>query len=426
MNNRSATVRLRNAVAMMLLLTAVAAWTSCGPADANAPASAHGDGTNSTDNSPPVALNGNVDVCEPHGFELISDEAAAHQASLRAMLDKLERRLTTVLANTTYGVPVRKNGYVYAVDVALLMQLHALRGNRDAFTRLLPVVDRLTAVGRKHETHYEARDMVCWRYNPDDPDDLDASGTTETAEIARGLWLGSRAFDDDALADQAERLIDAYVRHGYETDDGFFIRNYFNFGTRAYATNTYMIDYVPGFLYDFAVDRGRDDLVAIARSCARFVAGSQYDTGLYAVLYQDEINTVIPGYGAYFSPDGITRLDYTAIMALELMDLQPDCARRAWDFAKRAGPPWYVCYYAKTGKPAMDVPHHVPTGPVEIGLIARLALHFEGREAALRVVGEEWLKWLRGLNGGHFDTWEYVTAFACVIGETLLRDVSAE
>ena len=144
-------------------------------------------------------------------------------------------------ARVEAGMLARTDGYVYAVDVALLMIFAAGESDEVMYATLRDFALEHLVVDDGDDPY--TRGFVLWRYC--DGVAPDASGTTEALRIAEGLWRGSKAFGFDADRETALLVLDGYARHAAEEQGVWMIRNYFNLGTRSFANNSYLVDYAP-------------------------------------------------------------------------------------------------------------------------------------------------------------------------------------
>jgi len=110
---------------------------------------------------------------------------------------------------------VRSDGYIYTIDWAQLMIYFAHAGDRERYNAMRAMAEKNLILGENEGSF--TKGFVVWKWKPSDP--RDASGTTEALRLARGLWLGSRAFNQPADADLARRVLAGYSEHQY-TDQG--------------------------------------------------------------------------------------------------------------------------------------------------------------------------------------------------------------
>jgi hypothetical protein len=187
-----------------------------------------------------------------------------------------------------------------------------------------------------------------WRRGDEEPD---ASGTTEALRAAAALWEGARAFGRDEDGALAISLLEGYADHAWRSHGVWMIRNYFNFGTEAFATNSYLIDYDPDLMRRVARATDRPRLRKVARRSARVVKRAQTEAGLLHQVIQPEIRTLRPGGAAIFSPNNRVQLSNTAAVAERSVEACPEVARAVARFVAERPDPLAVFYNARTGAP---------------------------------------------------------------------------
>lgn len=271
------------------------------------------------------------------------------------------------------GTLVRPDGYVYTIDLAQLITVFHRAGDAAS-------ARHLTDIARRHLIRTDRSDpftdgFVGWRFKPGQS--LDASGTTEALRMIEALLL-SDAPADIALA---VGIAHGYARHAGVDQDVWIIRNYFNFGTRAFATNTYLVDYDPDLLATLA---DRDPaLRETAERSAVLVRGSAAPCGLIYDIIQPEVVTLMPdGAIRAFSPNDIVQLANSATVAERSVRTCPQIARGvlrfAVDAARRHGVDDLPSFYlGRTGEPLGES----RAGGETIAALLRLAILLEDREA---------------------------------------------
>jgi len=256
-----------------------------------------------------------------------------------ARADTLERSYTAAVRQMAHGAGVaRPDGFIWAYDSAQLMRFAAV--DRD-LTRYLELHDAIVKRFVQPADDAEARNDVAWRVRDGAPPE--ASGTTEALALADALLAGAAAFnrpDDRTLARQ---LTDAYMRHATTERNVWFIRNYYNFQTHAYATNSYIVDYMP----DVLAAAGESD--GAARSGA-LLDRAMGPAGLFYELIQPETETAFPGAGlSYFSPNAISSITNACNVALESVSVRPAVARRVLAFGVQRRASLRRFYDVRTG-----------------------------------------------------------------------------
>lgn len=284
------------------------------------------------------------------------------------------------------GRLVRPDGFVYAVDVAQLMACMVGASDDEGYLRL-----RDQAV-----THFVVDDpsdpltrgFVLWRHQPGalgaKPD---ASGTTEALRTARALWLGAERFNRPADRELALVILAGYARHAAVDQGVWMIRNYFGFGSRSFATNSFLVDYDPDFVADVARYTGDANHRQLAEQSQALVRGASTPAGLLYDLVQPELKTMYPLLESVvvFSPNDVVQLSNAATVANTVARGAPDTARKVLTFAidqlGTAGAKdgaLRMYHYGRTGEAVND---HAPGINDWSGLV-RLAANLGDRPAA--------------------------------------------
>ncbi|HSF19398.1 MAG TPA: hypothetical protein VLK65_27990 [Vicinamibacteria bacterium] len=249
------------------------------------------------------------------------------------------------------GELARTDGYVYGVDVGLLM-IFAAR-EKDA-----PMYERLRGFALEHlvldrDDDDFTRGFVVWRYCDGIPPD--ASGTTEALRIAEGLWRGGESFDNPEDRQWALTILDGYRRHEAEEQGVWLIRNYFNLGTRSFATNSFLVDYAPDFVAEVAERTGDPLLLELAENSYALVERAQTPTGLLYDVVQPEMATLFDDEQlVVFSPNDAVQVSNAAGVAARVVKGRPDVAGRVLDFCLERMPDLKGAYYGRTGEVARN------------------------------------------------------------------------
>lgn len=257
-----------------------------------------------------------------------------------ARADTLERAYTAAVRQMAHGVGVvRADGFIWAYDSAQLLRFAAVDRDLTRYLELRDAIVKRFVIDASGDP--EAQDDVTWRVRDGAPPE--ASGTTEALALADALLVGAAAFnrpDDRALA---HRLADAYVRHATTESGVWFIRNYYNYATKAYATNSYIVDYLP----DVLPATGETD--GATRSYA-LLDRAMGPAGLFYELIQPEVNTAFPGAGlSYFSPNAISSITNACNVALYAVAGRPALARRVLAFGVQRRASLRRFYDVRTG-----------------------------------------------------------------------------
>ncbi len=261
----------------------------------------------------------------------------------------------------------RPDGYVYAIDTGQLLQFATLDKNRRLYEALRSLsIEHLI---KNNPSDPFTQGFVAWRYRSGQA--LDASGTTEALDLAHGLWLGAQAFNDPKDRDLALLILRGYARHATVDQGVWLIRNYFNFGTRSFATNSFLVDYDADFLEEVARTTGDPELHQVSQNSVNLVRQAATRNGLVHSIVQPEIATVYPELGfVAFSPNNVAHLGNTCEVALRTKTGAPDIAAAVLKFASQRMPDLKTYYDAATSQPVADL----AAGPSTVGCLVRLAV----------------------------------------------------
>jgi hypothetical protein len=296
---------------------------------------------------------------------------------------------------------VRPDGYVYAVDVAQLMGCLAAEGDRGAYSRLRAYAVNDLVV-RKPDDPF-TRGFVAWRRKPSEPDAApDASGTTEALRLAKALWHGAKAFDAPADRDLALTVLRGYARHATVDHGVWMVRNYFGFGTRSFASNSFLVDYDADLVARVAREANDAALADVARRSYELVRGAATPAGLLYDLVQPELKTMYPLLAeavVTFSPNDVVQLSNAATVALTVTAGAPEVARRVLDFATKrlqpgsgadaGGTLLRMYHYGRTGEPVNDT----RPGINEWSTLVRLACELGDRAAVAALLNDAVAAW---------------------------------
>ncbi|MEX0774154.1 MAG: hypothetical protein WD042_00425 [Phycisphaeraceae bacterium] len=294
----------------------------------------------------------------------------------------LERRIRDfTMAWLDSADTARYDGFTYSVDMGQLLIYAAQANDRAMYDRLRRWAIDNVILNDPQDPF--TRGMVVWRHKPGVAPD--ASGTTEALRIARGLWLGARAFDQPDDRDLAILIVHAYAGHQWSDQGVWMIRNYFNLGDptkpgrpgRHYVTNSFLIDYDPDFVAEVA--RATDDatLREVAQMSYNLVHNAGTPCGLLYDMIQPEVMTLMPGNGGIFSPNDQIQLSNPATIAECSTGGAPDVGRRVLDFALRRRHGLKAYYWGRTGEPqGIKPPGYETYAP-----LLRLAVKLNDRRA---------------------------------------------
>jgi hypothetical protein len=273
----------------------------------------------------------------------------------------------------------KEDEFTYAVDVGQLLCYFAMVSDKEPYLALRDYAARELVVDIKEDPF--TKGFVLWRTQPGAKPD--ASGTTEALRIAKGLWIGSKIFGrpEDCLL--ASTIIDGYARHQNVDQGLWLIRNYFHFYSRAFASNSFIIDYDPDFLRDVAESYKDDtsadgqryhDLTALADHSYEVLRASAAPCGLIYDLLQPELKTMYYGLDvAYFSPNDIIQLNNACATAATVARGDPALADEVIGFiADRLG--------VRRSRPATQASRSNPTTrPVPEDETGHILAHYYGR-----------------------------------------------
>src|SRR5688500_996889 len=292
---------------------------------------------------------------------------------------------------------VRPDGFVYAVDVTQLMACTVDAGDTLGYLRLRDVATRHLVIDDPSDPFTGG--FVLWRYRPGDVAAArDASGTTEALRAARAMWLGAKQFGRAEDRDLALKILSGYARHAAVDAGVWMVRNYFGFGTRSFATNSFLVDYDPDFVAEVARETADADLKALAEKSLAAVRGALTPAGLLYDLIQPELKTMYPLLESVvtFSPNDVVQVSNTCTVANTVAKGVPDTAGRVLKFAtaRLAGGALRTYHYGRTGEAVNDT----PPGVNEWSGLVRLAAALGDRAAAGALLGPAVAAWDRVYN----------------------------
>lgn len=194
----------------------------------------------------------------------------------------------------------RDDGFIYGMDVGQALTELAHAGRREPYARLRDLgLERL--VYRSGENPW-ADGFVVWRVKRGVAPD--ASGTAEALRLAEGLRAGARRLGHAGDLESSRDILRAYLKHAYVDRGVWLVRNYFNLGTRSFASNSYLFGYDADLLRQAA-----DDDPAFAEAAGhtvKMIAMLATREGFLEEILQPEILTAFPvGVPPAFSPNGI-------------------------------------------------------------------------------------------------------------------------
>lgn len=249
----------------------------------------------------------------------------------------------------------RPDGFAYAVDIGELLKLAARRSDREMADALRAFARSRLLVDSPDDPF--TRGFVAWRRSPDpapEGDDRpDASGTTEALRVSQGLRETAAAFDAAEDREDALLILEGYARHAADAEGLLLVRNYFDLGSRAFATNSFLVDYGPDYLARVGRAERREDFAALARRSYEVVRAAESPAGLLYDVFQPEMATLFDDRRTLlYSPNDIVQTSNAASVALQAVEGAPEVADRVLAFCRERMPGLKLAYYGRTGEPA--------------------------------------------------------------------------
>lgn len=192
------------------------------------------------------------------------------------------------------GAFARRDGYVYAQDLAPLLLYAALRNDRPLYQALLPEATRL--VWQKRDDP-ETDGFVQWRRRGAEAPGI--TDTTEALRLAQALWRGSRQFgraEDEALA---LKVLAGYARHARLERGHWYVSKYYVFGSRSHAALSPLSNYAPDFLAELGRERPDGPWRELAERSYAVLEQARSPGGLLYPLVQPGMERFLPGLVAY-------------------------------------------------------------------------------------------------------------------------------
>ena len=248
------------------------------------------------------------------------------------------------------------DSFVYTVDLAQLMEHFARAGDLEPYLKLRQFALDHVIIDKADDAF--TKGFVLWRCVPKATPD--ASGTTEALRVARALWTGGKAFSRPEDKSVALIILDGYGRHYTIDQDIWLIRNYFNFGSRSFANNTFVIDYDADFLRLVAEDlkdgdpKVRQQVADLADKSYELMRRTPTPCGLLYDLVQPELKTMYWGIDvSAFSPNDVVQTNNACTTAATITKGESGIARKVLAFVKNklvADGKVYSHYYGRTGE----------------------------------------------------------------------------
>jgi hypothetical protein len=247
---------------------------------------------------------------------LLTVTAPARALDHERLVDELERRVLR-------GEIARSDGYIYGMDVGQALTELAHASRREPYAKLRDL--SLKHLVYRSADNPWADGFVVWRVKAGERPD--ASGTAEALRLAEGLRAGAQRLGFTADLEASRDILGAYLKHAYVDRGVWLIRNYFNLGTRSFASNSYLFGYDADLLRQAAAD---DPAFAeAARESAKMIARLATREGFLEEILQPEILTAFPvGMPAAFSPNGIRSVLNSCTALERATAAAPDQGRR--------------------------------------------------------------------------------------------------
>lgn len=304
---------------------------------------------------------------------------------LAQLHDKLRRQVHVWVEQNNLARP---DGFTYAIDVGQLLIYAARSGDRELYALLRR---RAGAFLIDKPGDDFTRGFVAWRDKAGTPHD--ASGTTEALRMAQGLWEGAAAFDLPEDRSLARTILHGYARHAGVDQGVWLIRNYFNFETRGFATNSFLVDYDPDFAHLAGQADADADLLEIAERSYALIRQAATPSGLLYEIIQPEVLTLLPDLPrAVFSPNDVVQLSNSCTVAERCLGGAPEIGRAVLRFALARRQKLNTCYLGRSGAIADDRPTGAakpadaqqphPAGPETYAALLRLAVRLNEPRAA--------------------------------------------
>lgn len=295
---------------------------------------------------------------------------------------------------------VRADGFIQTVDPAQLMIYFALVGDATHYLALREHAEKNLILTERDGSY--TRGFVAWRWKQGEKPD--ASGTTEALRIARGLWLGAKAFNRPVDADLALQVIDGYARHAAVDQGVWMIQNYFNLNSHAWANNSFLVDYDPDFIREVADQQKDKDLTKLADNCYGVVKMAAAPSGLLYDVIQPELKTLYPELNvAFFSPNDVVQYSNCCATALAVAKGQPQTARKVLAFGLNRLDDLHAYYKGATGEPY----NNTSAAVTEYSILARLAVRLGAGQAAATIADRAMNDWRWCVN--HIETIQVFT-----------------
>lgn len=346
-----------------------------------------------------VAVAGTVGSVSPQNHpQAFPGDLSPFQPRLRVFRDRLHDKargwIMAGVESITRPAEKKEDSFVYTVDVAQLMEHFAAMADIEPYLKLRDFAVKHLIINKLDDPY--TRGFVLWKCVPDTTPD--ASGTTEALRVAKALWAGGNQFNRPEDKETAVMILGGYLRHA-NTDQGIWlIRNYFGFGTRSFANNTFVIDYDADFIRTVADaskgDASRYDwLSKLADNSYTLMRRTKAPTGLLYDLVQPELKTMYWGLDVTaFSPNDVIQTNNACTTAATIAVGAPEMARSLLSFLVgkfQANNKLHQYYYGRTG----EAVNNWGLGSAETASVVRLAALLGDRVAVATFIQTGLVYW---------------------------------
>jgi hypothetical protein len=226
------------------------------------------------------------------------------------------------------GSVSRRDGFVYATDVATLMLYAAQRKDAALYEALMPSA-ALLVLQDPDDPYTNGFVLVRTKAGAKPA----RSGSGEALWLARALWAGAAAFDRRADHDLALAILDGYAKHAYVLQGVWLARSGFDFSNRSFANLSSVPDYQPDFLAEAERGGGRTPFSGFAERSYGLLERAATPSGLLYPVIQPEVGATYPGAGLeLYAPNGLTALEDTCLGAEGAVGGMPKLAGALLDF----------------------------------------------------------------------------------------------
>ncbi len=325
------------------------------------------------------------------------------------LLAEVEHRLGSRM------LPTRLDGWAYGIDEGNLLIYAAESGDVNLFRRIDAAIRRYYLVTRVADRN--ALYSVAWRARPGHAPE--ATGTTEELRVIEGYLDAAEGWHLPDLVRLAHVIARTYLAHQQPASsyNRWFIRNYYNYETKQYATNTFTVDYNPSVIFRLAQQTGDAEVRRVAAASRAFLHAAQQPSGLFYEMYQPEVQSIYPEV-TMFSPNSLVKTYDAAEVALELADNDRRDAEKTLAFLRRN----YGHLYAEYVATNMSTQTSLPSMAVYAGA-SRLATALGDLTFARRIVNGQVLSGLgRFLGAPDRGSW-YFDAITTLLA---LREIQQE